>query len=105
VGTYALELFRHVAELDVVYVPIGLGSGACGVLAARAALGVRAEVVGVVSAHAPAYARSLAAGRLESHAASTDARRRHGLPHARCPRRSPCSPARPTRRGSRAWSR
>jgi threonine dehydratase len=71
VGTYALELFRHAPALDVVYVPIGLGSGACGVLAARAALGVRAEVVGVVSAHAPAYARSLAAGRLESHAAST----------------------------------
>jgi threonine dehydratase len=71
VGTYALELFRHVPDLDVVYVPIGLGSGACGVLAARAALGARAEVVGVVSAHAPAYARSLAAGRVESHAATT----------------------------------
>ena len=58
VGTYALELFRAVPELDVVYVPIGLGSGICGVLAAREALGARAEVVGVVSAHAPAYAES-----------------------------------------------
>ncbi len=71
VGTYAVELFRAAPALDVVYVPIGLGSGACGVLAARAALGARAAVVGVVSAHAPAYARSLAAGRPESHPALT----------------------------------
>ena len=73
VGTYAVELFRATANapLDTVYVPIGLGSGACGVLAAKAALGATADVVGVVSAHAPAYARSLASGRLESHAATT----------------------------------
>ncbi len=75
VGTYALELFRETAAagapLDTVYVPIGLGSGACGVLAAREALGATADVVGVVSAHAPAYARSLASGRLESHAVTT----------------------------------
>ncbi len=58
VGTYALELLRAAPELDVVYVPIGLGSGICGVLTAREALGSRAEVVGVVSAHAPAYAES-----------------------------------------------
>lgn len=71
VGTYAVELFGAVADLDTVYVPVGLGSGACGVLAARAALGARATVVGVVSAHAPAYARSLASGRAESHPAMT----------------------------------
>ncbi len=71
VGTYALELFRAVPDLDTVYVPIGLGSGACGVLAARDALGLRTEVVGVVSAHAPAYARSLASGVAESHAVHT----------------------------------
>ena len=71
VGTYAMELLRAVPDLDVLYVPIGLGSGACGVLAARAALGARTEVVGVVSAHAPAYARSLASGRVESHAVTT----------------------------------
>ncbi len=70
VGTYALELFRAAAALDTVYVPIGLGSGACGVLAARNALGLATEVIGVVSAHAPAYARSLASGRAESHAAT-----------------------------------
>jgi len=63
VATYGLELFRSVAAedtrpLDVVYVPIGLGSGFCGLAAARAALGLNVRLVGVVSAHAPAYALS-----------------------------------------------
>lgn len=59
VATYGLELFRRVpAELDVVFVPIGLGSGFCGLAAARAALGLRTRIIGVVSAHAPAYALS-----------------------------------------------
>ena len=63
VATYWLELFRAVPELDVAFVPIGLGSGLCGALAARAALGARVRIFGVVSAHAPAYALSIAAGR------------------------------------------
>jgi threonine dehydratase len=62
VASYALELFRAVPELDVVYVPIGLGSGISGVIAARDALGLRTEVVGVVAANAPTYALSFAAG-------------------------------------------
>ncbi len=71
VASYALELFAAVPDLHTVYVPIGLGSGACAVLAARDALGLATDVVGVVSAQAPAYARSLASGRPESHAVST----------------------------------
>lgn len=71
VGTYALELLRSVPALDTVYVPIGLGSGICGMIAARDALGLRTKIVGVVSAAAPAYARSLAAGRPVSHEATT----------------------------------
>lgn len=71
VGTYALELLRAAPDVKTVFVPIGLGSGACGVIAARDALGHQANVVGVVSAHAPAYARSLASGRPESHPVST----------------------------------
>jgi len=63
VASYALELFRAVADLDVVYVPVGLGSGICGVIAARDALGLAAEVVGVVADNAPTYALSFAAGR------------------------------------------
>lgn len=62
VATYSLELLKSVPGIDVVYVPIGLGSGICGMLAARDALGLKTEVVGVVSAHAPAYAKSFAAG-------------------------------------------
>jgi threonine dehydratase len=58
VATYALELFRAVSNLDTVYVPIGMGSGACGVVAARNALGLNTKVVGVVSDRAPAYALS-----------------------------------------------
>ena len=50
VSTYWWEYFKTVPQLDVVYVPIGLGSGACSAIAARRALGHRARIVGVVSA-------------------------------------------------------
>ena len=63
VATYALELLQAVKDVDVVYVPIGLGSGICGMLAARDALNLKTEVVGVVSAHASAYAKSFSARR------------------------------------------
>jgi threonine dehydratase len=62
VASYALELFDALPALDTVVVPIGLGSGACGLVAARDALGLATEIVGVVSAGAPTYALSLAAG-------------------------------------------
>jgi len=62
VATYWWELFKAVPQLDVVYVPIGQGSGACAAVAARGALGHTARIVGVVSAHATTYADSLAAG-------------------------------------------
>jgi threonine dehydratase len=63
VASYGIELFREAPDFDTVYVPIGLGSGISGVIAAREALGRTAEIVGVVAAEAPAYALSLAAGR------------------------------------------
>jgi threonine dehydratase len=63
VASYGLELFRGVPDLDTVYVPIGQGSGICGMIAARAALGETAEIVGVVAENAAAYALSFAAGR------------------------------------------
>ena len=62
VATYALELFTAVADLDVVYVPIGLGSGISGLIRTRDLLGLKTEIVGVVSAALPAYALSFAAG-------------------------------------------
>lgn len=58
VATCGLELLRAAPALDVVYVPIGLGSGICAMLAARNALKLKCRVVGVVSAHARAYAAS-----------------------------------------------
>jgi threonine dehydratase len=63
VATYALEFFRAVADLHTVYVPIGMGSGICGVIAVRDLLGLGTEVVGVVAAAAPAVALSMEAGR------------------------------------------
>jgi threonine dehydratase len=62
VATYALELFRAVADVHTVYVPIGMGSGICGVIAARDLLGLSTEIVGVVAAAAPAIALSVEAG-------------------------------------------
>ena len=63
VASYALELFGAVADIAVAYVPIGLGSGVSGMIAARDALGLATEIVGVVAENAPAYALSLQAGR------------------------------------------
>src|SRR5215468_6806062 len=62
VATYALELFRTAPDLDVLYVPIGQGSGICGCILARDLLGLKTEIVGVQSTEAPSYALSFAAG-------------------------------------------
>ena len=62
VATYALEFVRGAPEMERVYVPIGLGSGICGMMAARDALGLRTRIVGVVSQGAPAMARSFEVG-------------------------------------------
>jgi threonine dehydratase len=62
VATYALELFRGAPPLDVLYVPIGLGSGICGCILARDLLGLSTEIIGVQSTGAPSYALSFAAG-------------------------------------------
>lgn len=72
VSTYWWEFFRAVPTLDVVYVPIGQGSGVCSAIAAKRALGHRARIVGVVSAHATTYADSIAAGRVVESPVSTE---------------------------------
>jgi threonine dehydratase len=64
VATYALELFRTAPDLDVLYVPIGQGSGICACIMARDLLGLKTEIVGVQSTEAPSYARSFAAGKV-----------------------------------------
>jgi threonine dehydratase len=57
-ATYALEFFKAAPPLDLVYVPIGLGSSICGVSAARNALGLTTEIVGVVASGSPSYSIS-----------------------------------------------
>ena len=63
VATYALELFEAVSGLDAVYVPIGMGSGICGLIETRDTLHLETEIIGVVAANAPAMALSVAAGK------------------------------------------
>ncbi len=64
VATYWWEFLRAVPQLQVAYVPIGQGSGACSAIAAKQALGHGVRIVGVVSRHATTYADSIAAGRV-----------------------------------------
>jgi threonine dehydratase len=66
VSTYALELFRSASDVDILYVPIGQGSGICGCILARDLLGLKTEIVGVQSTEAPSYALSFAAGTVVS---------------------------------------
>lgn len=62
VATYAAELFDAAGELDLVYVPVGMGSGISGLIRVRDLLALHTEIVGVVAERAPAYSRSFASG-------------------------------------------
>jgi threonine dehydratase len=62
VATYAHELFSAADDLDTVYVPIGLGSGICGMIGARDACGLKTKIVGVVAEAADSYRRSFTTG-------------------------------------------
>ena len=67
VMTYWLEFFQSFPrgeEPDVVFVPIGQGSGFCAAAAARAHTGARSALIGVVSAHATTYLDSFRARRV-----------------------------------------
>jgi threonine dehydratase len=63
VASYWVEFFEAVPDLDVVYVPVGMGSGISAGCAVRNGMGLKAKIVGVVSDGAPAYALSFAAGK------------------------------------------
>ena len=72
VATYAWELLAAVPDLDTLYVPIGCGSGICGCILARDALGLSTRIVGVVSENAQTAKLSVEAGRLvETNSART----------------------------------
>lgn len=64
VATYTLELLTAVPDMDTLYVPIGCGSGICGAIMARDALGLETKIVGVVSSEAEGAKLSFEAGRL-----------------------------------------
>ena len=64
VATYARELFGAAGELDAVYVPVGQGSGLCGLIGVRDLLGLRTEIIGVVAENAPSTKLSFEAGRV-----------------------------------------
>jgi len=64
VASYALELFTAVTDLHSIYAPVGMGSGLCGLILVRDALGLATRIVGVQAAGAPAYALSFEAGRI-----------------------------------------
>ncbi len=64
VATYGFELLTAVPDLDTIYVPIGCGSGICGTILARNALGLKTRVVGVVSSAAQTNKLSVEAGRM-----------------------------------------
>ena len=66
VATYGLEFLRAHPDLHTVYVPVGMGSGICGLITVRDALGLKTRIVGVVADNAPAYALSFKEGRAVS---------------------------------------
>lgn len=69
VATYAAELHEQAPDLDVIYVPVGQGSGLCANIAVRDLLGRSTQIVGVGAKGAPAHALSFKAG----HPVTTDA--------------------------------
>ena len=81
VATYAAELHEAVPDLEVVYVPVGMGSGICANIAVRDLLGLDTEIVGVVAENAPAYALSFEAGEV----VSTPAARSSATPRGSAP--------------------
>ncbi len=62
VGTYALEMFEERPDLDVILVPVGGGSGACGCAIVRTGLGAKTRIIGVQAEAADAFARSWRSG-------------------------------------------
>jgi threonine dehydratase len=66
VGTYGLEIVEDLPDVDVIIVPVGAGSGACGTGIVAKAVNPAIQVIGVQSAQAPAMQRSWASGRLQT---------------------------------------
>jgi threonine dehydratase len=71
VGTYALEILADRPDTEIIIVPVGGGSGACGACIVAKAVRPSIEVIGVQSAAAPAAYRSWRARSLVEDSTST----------------------------------
>jgi threonine dehydratase len=63
-GTYTLEIMEDLPDVEVIIVPIGGGSGACGACIVSKALNPKVQVIGVQSDAAPAQYLSWKEGRV-----------------------------------------
>jgi threonine dehydratase len=64
VGTYALEILEDLPNVETIIVPVGAGSGACGVSIVAKSINPNIEVIAAQSAQAPAMQRSWQAGEM-----------------------------------------
>jgi threonine dehydratase len=62
VGTYSLEIFESLPNVDAIIVPIGGGSGCCGAITVSKAINPNVKVIGVQAENAPSIYRSWKAG-------------------------------------------
>ena len=62
VGTYSLEIFESLPDVDAIIVPIGGGSGCCGAITVSKAINPNVKVIGVQAENAPAIYRSWKSG-------------------------------------------
>ena len=63
VGTYSLEIFEELPNLDAIIVPIGGGSGSCGAITVARAIHPKAKIIGVQAENAPSLYLSWKAGK------------------------------------------
>ena len=72
VGTYSLEIFESLPDVDAIIVPIGGGSGSCGAITVSKAINPNVKVIGVQAENAPAIYRSWKTGqRVETDSCDT----------------------------------
>ena len=72
VGTYSLEIFENLPDVDAIIVPIGGGSGSCGAITVSKAINPNVKVIGVQAENAPAIYRSWKSGqRVETDSCDT----------------------------------
>jgi threonine dehydratase len=64
VATYALEIFEDLSDIDVIFVPVGGGSGASGCCLVKEAVNPNVEIIAVQAEKAPAAYLSWKSGKI-----------------------------------------